>query len=223
MPVKAHWAVGKIEKFYAPLKRIYEIIRDECGTECSQGTILQAAVKTVNDTAGPDGLIPTLLIFGILPRFTMDLPPTPIQAKRAETVNKIMAKLRKFTAKRKVNDALVAKNGPDLKNRLPTILILGSEMLVYREKGNWNGPYKVVCVTENNVTMAFPNGNFKFRNIYVKPYYKYQKQPDKPLEDQNDFVYPEEPKPRKRGRPKAIPKEPIEQLQLQTTDPPGEI
>uniref|UniRef100_L7JQT6 Integrase catalytic domain-containing protein n=1 Tax=Pyricularia oryzae (strain P131) TaxID=1143193 RepID=L7JQT6_PYRO1 len=222
VPVEAHWAVGKIERFHAPLRRAYEIIRDECGTECSQGAVLQAAVKAVNDTAGPDGLVPTLLVFGALPRLTMDSPPTPTQAKRAGAVNKAMAELRKLTAKRKVNDALAARNGPDLKDRLPTTLALGSEVLVYREKGNWNGPYKVVCVTENNVTVALPNGNSEFRSTHVKPYYRYQKQPDKPLEDQDDFVYPEEPKPRKRGRPKAIPKEPIEQSQPQATDPPGE-
>lgn len=30
--------------------------------------LLQGAVKAVNDTAGPSGLVPTLLVFGIAPK-----------------------------------------------------------------------------------------------------------------------------------------------------------
>lgn len=173
IPVEAHWAVGKIERFHAPLRRAYEIIRAECGTECSQGAALQAAVKAVNDTAGPNGLVPTLLVFGAMPKITMDSPPTPSQTKRAAAVNKAMTELRKLTAKRKLNDALAARNGPELSDRRPRTLELGAEVLVYREKGNWSGPYKVVSVTENNVRVALPNGDSDFRSTHVKPYHRY--------------------------------------------------
>lgn len=35
----------------------------------------QMAFKAVNDTAGPDGLVPTLFVFGAYPRIVIDLPP----------------------------------------------------------------------------------------------------------------------------------------------------
>ena len=35
------------------------------------------AVKAVNDTAGLDGLVPTLLVFGAFPRLSPSDPPSP--------------------------------------------------------------------------------------------------------------------------------------------------
>ena len=35
------------------------------------------AVKAVNDTAGPDGLVPTLLVYGAYPRMSKLDPPAP--------------------------------------------------------------------------------------------------------------------------------------------------
>jgi hypothetical protein len=47
------------------------------GDSISKDFLLQMAVKAVNDTAGPDNLIPTLLVFGAYPRMTELDPPTP--------------------------------------------------------------------------------------------------------------------------------------------------
>ena len=69
-------------------------------------------MKAVNNTAGPDGLVPTLLVFGAYPRMTTESPPSPSTTKRAEAINKTMTALRKANAERRVNDALHARNGP---------------------------------------------------------------------------------------------------------------
>ena len=34
------------------------------------------AIKAINDTAGPDGLVPTLLVYGAYPRISNLDPPT---------------------------------------------------------------------------------------------------------------------------------------------------
>ena len=34
------------------------------------------AIKAVNNTANPDGLIPTLLVFKTYPKININLPPT---------------------------------------------------------------------------------------------------------------------------------------------------
>jgi hypothetical protein len=44
------------------------------------------AVKAVNDSAGPDGLVPTLLVFGAYPRMTDDSPPSPSLIKNGMAV-----------------------------------------------------------------------------------------------------------------------------------------
>jgi hypothetical protein len=71
------------------------------------------AVKTVNDTAGPDGYVPTLLVFEAYPRISADSPPSPIVTQRAEAIRKAIAEVRKLTASRNVKAALRARNEPD--------------------------------------------------------------------------------------------------------------
>jgi hypothetical protein len=58
------------------------------------------AVKTVNDTAGPNGLIFTLLVFGAFPRISHNSPFSPSITKRAKAVNQAMKELRKHMAAR---------------------------------------------------------------------------------------------------------------------------
>jgi hypothetical protein len=42
---------------------VYKIITDELqGSGVTKEMALQMAVKAINDTAGPDGLVPTLLV-----------------------------------------------------------------------------------------------------------------------------------------------------------------
>jgi hypothetical protein len=70
VPVEAYYLIGKIEKYYGPVRRAYEIIIKELGITISPSNALQMAIKSVNDTAGSDGLVSTLLIFGAYPRLT---------------------------------------------------------------------------------------------------------------------------------------------------------
>ena len=66
VPVKAYNSVRKVERYHAPLRRAYKIISSEL-EDASKELTLQMAVKAVNDSAGPDGLVPTLLVFGAYP------------------------------------------------------------------------------------------------------------------------------------------------------------
>ena len=97
----------------------------------SDESILQMAVKAVNDTAGPDRLVPTLLVFGAYPRMTAESLPSPSMVKRSEAVQKATKALRKLTAERQITDALNTRNGPATADTLA--LPLQSEVLVWRE------------------------------------------------------------------------------------------
>ena len=50
------------------------------------------AVKAVNDTAGLDGLVPTLLVYGAYPRMSKLDPPAPSITEHAAVIRKVMAK-----------------------------------------------------------------------------------------------------------------------------------
>jgi hypothetical protein len=112
VPVEAHWSMGKVERYHAPLRHAYEIMRAELDSSTSDAAVLQMAVKAVNDTAGPDGLVPTLLVFGAYPRVSMDSPPSPSTIRRAEAIQKAMKELQRAAAERAVSNALNTRNGP---------------------------------------------------------------------------------------------------------------
>jgi hypothetical protein len=103
VPVEAHQSVGIVERYHAPLRRAYKIIKDEFdvngtadgGKGIDKTMMLQMAVKAVNDTAGPDGLVPTLLVFGAYPRMSELDPPAPTISQRATAIARAMEEVRK--------------------------------------------------------------------------------------------------------------------------------
>jgi len=66
VPIKAYNSVRKVERYYALLYCVYEIISLEL-EDASEELTLQMAVKAINDSAGLDRLIPTLLVFSTYP------------------------------------------------------------------------------------------------------------------------------------------------------------
>ncbi|TIC89442.1 hypothetical protein CH35J_012883 [Colletotrichum higginsianum] len=81
IPVKNHHSVGKGEGHHAAVRRAYKIIRDECPS-LPRNSALQDAIKSVNDTAGPNGPVPTLLlvVFGAYP---LEQPTTPLHRPKS--------------------------------------------------------------------------------------------------------------------------------------------
>jgi hypothetical protein len=71
VPVEAYNSVGLVERYYAPLRRAFKIFQED---GFDREVALQMAVKAVNDTAGPDGLVLTLLVFGVYPRIIKQSP-----------------------------------------------------------------------------------------------------------------------------------------------------
>ncbi|KAF1975896.1 hypothetical protein BU23DRAFT_578760 [Bimuria novae-zelandiae CBS 107.79] len=108
--LRCRTSISKVERYHAPLRRAYEITRVELDSSTSDVAVLQMAVKAVNDTAGLDGLVPTLLVFGAYPRVSMDSPPSPSTIRRAEAIQKAIKALRRAAAERAVSNALNTKN-----------------------------------------------------------------------------------------------------------------
>ena len=62
--------------------------------------MLQMAVKAVNDSAGPDGIMPTLLVFGVYPRMIEDSAPSFSVTQRAEAIRKTIKEIRRLYVER---------------------------------------------------------------------------------------------------------------------------
>ena len=168
VPVEAHQSIGKVERYHSPLRRAYEIIRSETSGMMTADQALQAAVKAVNDTAGPNGLVPTLLVFGAYPRVTQASPPSATTFERAEAIRNAMREIRKINAQIQVATAMKMRNGPDT---TPTKLLpLRSYVKVWREANGWTGPYRLLDMNDESCTIEMPRGPAQFRSTVVKPY-----------------------------------------------------
>ncbi len=101
---------------------------------------LSIAVHALNNTANPEGLIRTLLVFGTLPKIPLGTVShlAPNQKERFQAMQ---------TA-RKLTEIIVARQRLEVasKTRTKSMEILdippGSEVLVYRERlKRWTGPF----------------------------------------------------------------------------------
>src|ERR1700722_3787875 len=102
------------------------------------------AVKAVNDTAGPNGLVPTLLVYRAYPRISKLDPFAPSIMEQATAIRKAMAEIVKLRAKQTVNNALHYHNGPNI--TLVYNLPLNSKVLIWRKSGKWTRPYCLLAV-----------------------------------------------------------------------------
>lgn len=66
--VHSYSAIGIGERYHTPLRRIFlEVCEDV--PDLDHHIALQLNVKAMNDTMGHEGLVPSLLVSGTLPRF----------------------------------------------------------------------------------------------------------------------------------------------------------
>ena len=57
---------------------------------------LQMTFKAINDTVGPDGLVPTLLMFSAYPQMVESDAPSPSVTQQANAIKKAMAEVHKL-------------------------------------------------------------------------------------------------------------------------------
>ncbi|KAI0996760.1 hypothetical protein K3495_g11422 [Podosphaera aphanis] len=172
IPVEAPQSVGLIERYHGPLRRAFEIISDELkDIPTSKDIKLQMAVKSVNDSVGPNGLIPTLLVFGAFPRLSQNNAPSLSIIQRATAIKAAMNELSKLKATRQIKDALHQRNGPQISQIHDAPI--GSDVLNWRvHLKKWTGPCKFLCVNGETCTVKLPNGPQKFRSTVIKIFNK---------------------------------------------------
>ena len=154
-------------------------------------------------------------------------PSAPSITDRAAVIRKVIAEIVKLQAKQTVNNALYHRNGPDTTSIYN--LLLNSEVLVWRESGNWTGPYRLLAVEGETCSVQLPNGPTSFRSTSVKPYFRSEtsetardvdpdelEAPSLTPEVSQESIEPAEPK-RGRGRPR---KHPVTENHLTSADAP---
>ena len=80
-----------------------------------------------------------------------------------------MAEIVKLWAKQTVNNALHHYNG--LNMTLIHNLLLNSEVLVWRESGNWIRLYCLLAIKDKTYCIQLPSRLISFKNMFIKPYF----------------------------------------------------
>jgi len=165
--VESHNALGTGERYHAFLRTIYRRVRMEHPT-VTAGSALSMAVAAMNQTAGPRGLVPTLLVFGVLPRTPITPLPLPVQRERMEAMATARKEMAAQVAKARVAAALTS-SVPAATGR---VLKSGEQVLVYREPPvhEWVGPHTVIAQQDKVVWLAIDGHLRQFAVDKVKPY-----------------------------------------------------
>ena len=100
------------------------------GFGLSKEMILQVAVKAINNIAGPNGLVSTLLVFEIYLYMSEFDPPTFTITQRTAAIKNLMKEVQKVRAERQVADILNQRNGSGLIVSVVHNLSLDSDVLV---------------------------------------------------------------------------------------------
>ena len=126
-------------------------------------------IKAINDTAGYDGIILILLVFGVFLRMIYLDPPVLSITQQATVIRKAIAEVTKLQMQRQVTDTLRTRNGPSTGD-IRTIP-LGSDILVWRvHEKSWNGLYKLLAIEGETATIKLLHRPIVFRTTNIKRY-----------------------------------------------------
>jgi hypothetical protein len=165
---EAHNSLGIGEKIHGPLRRIYNKIRMDY-PHIPAGTLLKLGVKAKNDMIGENGLVPSLLVFGVILRYPALNTELPNQKVRMEVIAAAQMEMNSIIAERNIETAL-AKNIPSTAEH---VYAVGDEVLSFQEKEcSWTGPFKVVAIADKILTIQSTDGKYKndFNVQQLKPF-----------------------------------------------------
>ena len=142
--VESHNSLALGERYHAPLRRIYNKIRAS-HPSVQPDIALRLACRAMNDTMGPDGLVPTLLVFGALPRLPTSHSANPTQEERQRALTTARREYETVIAARRIREALRARV-PAAAHR---VIRVGDAVRVFREAdGRLHGPYSVLDIDD---------------------------------------------------------------------------
>lgn len=83
--MERHKSIGVGERYHEPLRQVFDkVLTDHRTIDPEIG--LRLAVKALNDTTGPDVIVPSLLVIGSLPSSPAVNMEVPAQKQRMEAL-----------------------------------------------------------------------------------------------------------------------------------------
>lgn len=172
VPTDAHFKVGLIERYHKIVRDVYGKLKIDT-PDMSRELRLSMTFRCINDTAGFDGIVPTLLVFVSYPRIANNpdemASDTIIRAKAVRSAAKHASEV--LTAERLRRES---KSGPAANlERIDTVKRLerNAPVLVYREGKGWSGPMKFIGADDHGAWVQNDKGNETRVSLHVvKPF-----------------------------------------------------
>lgn len=144
--VESHNSIGVGGKYHDPLRRVFKNFIDDVPL-MEKETALRLTLKWCNDKHGPNGLVPTLLVFGTMPTLPIPNSKSLRQKERMAALKTSKDEMERISVEQNILRALRSNLHPAaIYNIQP-----GDLVRVFREENRkWIGPVKVVK-TERNI------------------------------------------------------------------------
>ena len=148
--IESHNAIGQGERYHHTLRRIFNIVTKE-HPSISDKHILRLSIKAINDTIGPNGLVPSLLVFGVLPSLPSPNSRSSEQQERFQALRAAKAEMETIIAESRIRRALHSKLPPATRYLIKP----GDHVRVYRETSKrWEGPFTVTKTTPKIISVT---------------------------------------------------------------------
>lgn len=109
--VESHNSIGLGERYHAPLRRIFKKVRYDA-PKFNPHLALRLAQNVMNDTVGAKGIVPSLSVFGIVPRFPAAGASLPTHRERMTTIESARREMEVVTAELRIRQALLSRVPP---------------------------------------------------------------------------------------------------------------
>lgn len=139
--VESHNSLGVGERYHKPLRDTYRKLKLDCPSMQRQ-LLIVLAVKSMNGTLGPEGIVPWALFFGDLSSLRSlrgSVIPRPSKAERAEAAQQPRRYMTENLAKLKVKRAIHYKmlHASDRIYQPEDEVLVWSEKLIENRIGEW--------------------------------------------------------------------------------------
>lgn len=134
--MECHNALVETERYHAYLCNFYERVIAE-HPDLDLGALLQLAVKPCSDTSRPAGMVPLLLVFGVIPRGPVHPNELPQQQEQMTALHRARIIMADLIANAWLNKAF----GSHANSMYPVNVKIGDYVLVLRDvPDSWIGP-----------------------------------------------------------------------------------
>lgn len=156
------------ERYHDPLLRITQKLRVE-HPNAPLFLILDFTNLAMSHADGPEGVTPTILAFGAQPRLPIwnyEQQPQTV-TNRMDLIQIARREYETIVAKLRIRRALHSASP----NETALDLTSGAEVLVYREKDGWKGPY-IFLYRDGRLSVVIDDKEYEhlFHNTMIKPY-----------------------------------------------------